>query len=412
MRALVATVSVALIFASCGAPAAVDSPSTEARGEDVLLPPASERIYVRDADAVRAFEASSGKPLMSFAAGATTIDWKAHYAVEPDGQRTVVRQIDPRSARTLRTSDLSGEFQLPSAYGAGPSGLSPQGTWLVLAGPAREDRSAFVVVDTKIGSEKARIELPGKFSFDAINESGSLLYLIEHPRPGSTAYNVRPYDLRAKILMPPLTDVKPVVPPTPANVRNGLMTGTYHSSVAGKFGWLFSLYFHPTNGAFIHALNIDARTASCILDLPKVSTHQASWSLVMDQHHDRLYAVNAAVGVLAVVNTRTLEVSRRSYGGPIPPDPGRRGSAVLAPNGALLCATSATGIWVINTHDLTLKANYLEDRAFRSIAISADGQRLYGIDTRGGLWLIEAGTGRPIAEIARIDGAQEIVRVE
>src|SRR5439155_1707190 len=59
-----------------------------------------------------------------------------------------------------------------------PTGLSPNGRWLVLVGPSGAT-SSFAVIDTGLLKVVAVAEVPGAFTYDAISDDGSSLYLTE-----------------------------------------------------------------------------------------------------------------------------------------------------------------------------------------------------------------------------------------
>ena len=274
-----------------------------------------------------------------------------------------------------------------------------------------------MVLDLKRSAELARVELPGDFSFDAISDDGDALYLLQHPSTGSTAYNVRLYDLGKNLLEPgPIVDQK-AAEPSAADLARGLMEGLYHSSIASRDGgWYFSLYFHPKNGPFIHALNLDARYASCILDLPNVMTDRTVWAMALAPSGSLLYAVNGATGHIVAIDASTLRLTRQRQlsvnrvGGQ---SERRRGALVFSPDGARLYALGASGILVVNVADLTLRAHYLTSESFDGLAVSHDGARLYGLSAGSGeVWQIEASTGRRLRAISGFADPRTVLRVE
>src|SRR5258705_4581817 len=91
---------------------------------------------------------------------------------------------------------LPGDYRVPNAYGAAPSGFSPNGKWLVLVSRDAAD-SRFAILDVAVAHPRVAttVTLSARFTFDAIHNDGSAMYLIEHPVAGSTSYNVPFFDV-------------------------------------------------------------------------------------------------------------------------------------------------------------------------------------------------------------------------
>src|SRR3981081_4934987 len=108
-------------------------------------------------------------------------------------------------------------------------------------------------------------------TIDVVRDDAASVYLVEHLR--DNRYNVRLYDLAlGKLAETPVVDLKQVELSSPDNVAKGLMAGVYHASAAGRLNaWYFSFYFNPGRNPFAHALNLTARYATCILDVPSGS---------------------------------------------------------------------------------------------------------------------------------------------
>ena len=86
-------------------------------------------------------------------------------------------------------------------------------------------------------------------------------------------------------------------------------------------------------------------------------------------------------------------------------------AAVISPEGYRLYVVAETGVVVIDTATLGLKAHLVPDRAVRSIALTADGRRLYALSVEGTrLWAIDAMSGQPLAALP-VPLATSIARV-
>jgi hypothetical protein len=277
--------------------------------------------------------------------GTPSADWKHYYTVSSGN----LLDIDPETGATLSRVTLPGDYQLPAATNSGiPGGLSPNGAWLVLQ---RFDGSAshLLVVDTAQASAPRRIDLPGRFQFDAINNTGERVYLIQYIGGGD--YHVRFYEMSAGALNPNFVVDK--------NEGGDAMSGLKLSGVASNDGsWLFSVYARAHAGAFIHALNLDGPFALC-LDLPGTgyadgSNASLDWSLAMSPDGTRLYAVNAAMGVVTEIVTSTPAVGRTvHFAAPSLVGPG--GAVVSADNKTLAIAGSTGVVW-LDTGTLTVMA--------------------------------------------------------
>ena len=240
-----------LLAAACGAsapPASLDLPAAS------VTQAAPARILIESDEATRIVDAATGQPAeKTLPGGLLSPARDLIVRLEHEGTETVLNAIDLAGRATPKLR-LAGDYALPSAYGAAPSGFSPNGAWLVLVSrDAAESR--FSVIDIAHWSFRTTITLGSRFTFDAIHNDGSAMYVIEHPVAGSTAYNVRSYDLRAGVLKPDIIFDKAQIAQYDPTV--GLMDGTFHVSVAPKAGdWSYGLYMRPNGTPFVHALNV------------------------------------------------------------------------------------------------------------------------------------------------------------
>jgi len=409
MRPFIRFLVVAALLGACGTPAATSGSSATA-----APPPASEQISLVT-DHGTSVVAQSGATLRDLPHGVPTPDWSAFYAVEP-GDTTVVRVIDPATGGERRSITLNGRYDLGNAYRVAPTGLSRNGLVLALEAPPAAGRSAFAVIDLRTGATKT-FAAAGDMTVDVVSDDAASVYLVEHLR--DNRYNVRLYDLAmGKLAETPIVDLKQVELSTPDNVAKGLMAGVYHASVAGTLNaWYFSFYFNPGRSPFVHALNVTARYATCILDVPSGSGPTAAgfWTLALSPNGKSLYATNAVQGVVAVYDGDTLERRathdlKRAAAAPtatIDPTTG----AVISPEGYRLYVVAEKGVIVVDTATLGLKAHLVPDRAVRSIALTADGRRLYALSVDGTkLWALDAMSGQPLATLA-VPLATSIARV-
>jgi hypothetical protein len=364
--------------------------------------PASDRLYVlADYERVAIVDGASGTRQHELPMVVLAADGSVAYARFQSGGRTQVRALDATDGRELRMTSVEGLHNLPR-IGPLPAGLSPNGRWLALQalpGPEREaPHSRFVVLDTAFEGAPRQVDLEGVFEFDALDDEGRWLYLIEYGADWSAAetYRVRRYDLERGALDPAVI----------ADKRNGdeEMVGQRQAAVASPDGrWLYSLYLDAAGGlAFIHALNLVDGYALCI-DLPVervgVGIDLGRWGLVGSPEGDRLYAVHGGQGLVFEVDTASHTLRRRAaldQLGAGRGDLARRLAhwlapaarakigmirpVALSPDGQRLYAVAEQGILVVDTATLIIDDRFLPGRMLSSLALSPDGGRLYALE--------------------------------
>ena len=404
--------ALAILLAACGA-----RPDGAAAPDPVVRPGVSTDVLsiATDTGTLR-IAAATGQTLVTLPDGAATPDWRRYWTVEAAGgaegaARTTLRELDPTTGGELRTLVIGGRWALPSTYGAAPTGFSTDGSWLVLAAPQTRagslTMSAFVVIDTVHASLARTVVAPGDHTFDAISADGRSLYVVEHL--GAPAqYRVRVAGGAGTVLsVAPIVDLKIAAPQ---------MNGIYHSSVALPGGtWNYGLYFSPTKGAFIHALNTSQLYAQCILDVPDGGPGvRAAWSMLLSPVGGHLYLVNGPAGIIADVGPQSLRLERKELRlVPAVAATERRPvhGAAISPDGSRVYAVGEEGILVITTADLALKARYLPGTPIRSVGLSPDGQRLYVLAENGTLTRLDAATGKPAGTVPTGDRATALLGV-
>ena len=225
------------------------------------------------------------------------------YVTRRAGAGTRLAAIDPYTERPRRRVILPGRLSVPAvAYDATPSGLTADGSTLVLIQPRRRFPRAntrFALVDTATLRIRRRLVLRGDFSFDALSPDGRLLYLIHYLSPRNPSrYEVRAYDLRRSRLLE-----RVIVDPREPDER---MSGLPVTRATGDGGrWEYTLY-QGREYAFIHALDTEKAAAFCI-DLDGLAApRDGLWGVKLDLDGGTL-AVVAGRRRLANVDTGTLE---------------------------------------------------------------------------------------------------------
>ena len=406
MRAVIGFAATAMLLASCAG--------------QVAGPPqaaANDQLVLRTTSAIQVWDAK-GVLVRSVGRSVASPDGSIYYALE-GASPTTLRWIDAKSGRTITQLAVDGSFTFADERTIGPSGFSPNGRWLVLVGAA-DATSGFAVIDTKLLKVAALVQVPGSFSYDAISDDGTSLYLIEQISQQAArnlgfntpyGYRVRVYDLpTAKLSETLVVDVKLASQTLANNAEtrvDGFMTGIYQSSVPSRDGlWNFSFYYNPNRGPFIHVLHLNSRSAFCILDLPDPPNgydKRLGWSLALAPSGKTLYAVNGALGLVSSIDATTLTVTRTDTIAGLPSTsataPAFSSSPAVSQDGRKLWFAAARGIALVDTSGFALRGLFLADRVIRSISVSPDGHRVYALSDEGTVWMIDATTGRQLAQM-------------
>jgi hypothetical protein len=398
-------------FAALTACGRVNATSPAAAGYRIFLEEGfnggSERITVRDS--------ASGALERELPLGTPAPDWSRYYTVTPLAGSARLSALDPASGRAIAQATIPTGFWLPSLGYQGPTaGLSPNGKWLALTDNGRATSgklvTSFLVGPSSLSSPFKTLRVAGDFAFDALSDSGQNLDLIQ--RMGDpNHYQVRLLDVPSGTLVEhPVVDKREAAEP---------MNGIRGDSVADpQSGYVFTVYARE-GGPFIHALPLDQPFAWCI-DLPAKNAsdmeEQFHWSLAFNHQRSVLYAVNSTSGRIAEIFPDSLPSVGRTAQVALNPSPSllagvvtdadakgaRIGGAALSADGRTLFALSNSGIVVIDTASLKVRARILDGQeSVDSIRLSSDGQWLYAAQAGSSkLWQINPATGTVTGEVA------------
>jgi DNA-binding beta-propeller fold protein YncE len=384
MRRLLLAVCGLMLVAGCGKV----PPGPLAAGDFRLYEAAS----TSGSQLVAVIDPLSQTALSRLPLGALSPDGKHLYAM---GSNTL-QDIDPHSGAVVRTLKLPAPSSLPPAtLGGIPGGLSQNGQWLVLKTGGAEGSSHMLLVDTSQFKVVTRIDLDGYFEFDAIDNTGQRLYLIEYTNVTQGYYRVRVYEVAAGQLGSYTVIDKG---------GNGIpepMTGVRLSGVFSPDGqWLYSVYARQGSGAFVHALNLSGPFAFC-LDLPDSGSPADAfhWSLALTADGKHLYAANGAMGSVtqidnldgynpSIVRTKKIGSAGATANALVQnveaKELGANG-AVLSSDGATLVTTGAIGLIWINTSTLQVRSRQLPTWTVWSLLESPDGSRVYALNDAGAI---------------------------
>ena len=390
------------------------------------------------ATGIEVIQASTSESVLALPDGvAARPDWLHMIAAAPAGStgtdRTVVRDVLVQPGLGGPELAIDGAWRLPTiGYDPLPVGLSADGSTAVLveATPAAEGPDAvsrFAVLSiTPFGGPPRIVELRGLFEYDAISSDGRILYVVEHLSGEGSPYQVRAIDLPAGTMRPGII----------ADKRNlgEEMAGWPIAQLRAPSGMAFTLYNgleHP----FIHALDTTDAWAVCI-DLPAMRAEEQPaarhWGLAASPDWTTVYAANAAIGRVSVVDVSELDVKRsvalgpigsvdspaaargplvdlakfgHIEGGPI----GRR--IVAAPDGATVYVAGPAGILAIRTKDLSVAARLVKGSAVDALGMTPDGRAIFALlHNRGRIVALDPATGDVLGEV-RDEGFDRLLAV-
>src|SRR5690349_12362155 len=276
--------------------------------------------------------------------------WQGHtqrFVAVPAPVGTRVTELRRAGGAGLRSQTIAGRFGIPLvAYDSSAEEVPATSPNVVLeertnpGGLAR--RTSFVVLSTRDLHVVRRFTLAGAYAFDALSPDGATLYLARHAsRAHITRYTVRAYDIPSGRLFPGV-----IADRTEHEWRMDGMPVTRLQTAGGS--WAYTLYQGGEDGAFVHALDTNARTARCI-DIPGMRNRAVmAMRLRLADSGRRLVIVSPAKPV-AAVDTHTLAlVSAREQPRPAPSSSSSSGSSTdvwaIAVVAVLLAAAGMVGV--------------------------------------------------------------------
>jgi hypothetical protein len=388
------------ILTACGRNNA--NPAPGAPGYLIFL----EGGFSNSGETVKVLDSGTGAIVRELPIGTPTADWSRYYTVTQLTGSAKLQSTDPASGRSIAQATIPAGFTLPT-FGLGPTaGLSPNGMWIALTSQSKAAGGAvttsFLVGASALSEAFKTIRVNGDFLFDALSNDGNSLYLIQK-MTDPNHYRVRLYDIGNHYLMPQAVADKR----DPNEPMNGIRGDSAASVAANQ---VFTVYVRQ-GGPFIHALTLGQPFAFCI-DLPTKNKsdieQQFHWALAISTDGTSLYAVNPALGTVAVMTTgdvtriaRTGTVAFNHSGdllagmvtsaeakGP------RIGGAALSPDGRTLYSFAETGVVAIDTATLKVRARFLDPWRPDTMRMSADGKWLYVAESsENKLWQIDPVTG-------------------
>ena len=359
-----------------------------------------------------AIDGGSGALVAGGPGTVATPDGETMFRATQVGRDTVVTTLDARTGRTVVSAPLRGHLELAIASVTGralalvePAPGAPAGS---LPGrPMPRAWTPIVVADPSGATPPARFRLEGNFEPEAFSLEDDRLFLIQYlPAEAPAVYRVTVLDLETG-------DVRPVTGrfKTPPERMPGVRLGQVYDPVTAQMYTLYSNqpgayadgYDHAGGSThdwpeetFVHVLNLRKGWAYC------AGVPEAMWggtareqSLVPSPDGRSLYIVDAGEGMVAVMDTRSLEIVRSGHvelGGEA--SDLRTSLAVSTDGATLFVAAGATPgtVSAIATADLTMVETWPSPLPVSGLGLSLDGSGLY-VAGGGRIALLDLGTG-------------------
>jgi hypothetical protein len=338
-------------------------------------------------------------------------------AVGSLGGSFVVSPSESQGSTRLRTFDASGGFvgatRVEGTLDVGVVSESGRAVALVEPLPSGWDpsvpvpraRTTIVVADPNGRRDPATYDLRGNYEPEAFSTDDHRLFLIQHlPAETPTVYRVTVLDLRRGKVYPVFGPFK-----GPAERMPGIRL---QQVLAPNDDQLYTLYSSAQPGyaphaapvtsdatvSFVHVLSLQEGWAHCV-GLPKMLWDRpaSEQALAPSPNGRLLYVVNAALGVVSVMDTRTLAVLRTERIGRTL-DGITSTSAVVGDDGASLYLGAAGQVERIDTDSLSV-ADVWDTGDVTGLGLSSDGRRLY-VAGGGDVKVLDSGTGAELGNVA------------
>lgn len=371
-----------------------------------------------------AIDATSGALLAGGAGALAAPDGDMLYQATSAGRSTSITSVDPRSGETMGTQQVRGELDVAVASISGRAiALVEPAPGAAPGVPVPRTETTIVVADLVVGDEPMRFRLDGNYEPEAFSIDDGRLFMIQYlPAETPAVYRVVVLELASGEVRPVRGRFK-----TPPQRMPGVRLGQVFDPITSQ---MYTLYSNrpgtyadayedtggtsPYGGAsygsgpgassdsgnseesrgvgeesdasgywpeetFVHVLNLRRGWAFCA-GLPKVLWGGAAGDQAIAASPDgrSLYVVDARQGLVAVMDTETLEVERTGR-----VDLGTvdgRTSVATSPDGDTLFVASASDdrpLFAIDTASLTLADSWTAPGPISGLGISLDGTALF-----------------------------------
>ncbi len=284
-----------------------------------------ELLYLGSATGITALAPQRGHVRFQQAAAVPSRDWSVLYSATNDGERTTLVTLDPATGEELARRIVPGVFTVRtvSEDGSMVALTPPPPTGTDTYHPAAKDPTPMVIV-RRGDPEPQVLSVPGNVEPEAFSLSGDALFVIDFVPPlAPERYRVARLDLARGSVDDVRSKEEELQEP---------MRGTARAQAVAPDGRrLYTLYTRDATAdepaeAFVHVLDLDAETASCV-DLPPEFATDPLGAVAVTPSGTRLFVYSPTASALAELDTTTLEISRT---GTVPPPSGTVPASVRA----------------------------------------------------------------------------------
>ncbi|HEU5306026.1 MAG TPA: hypothetical protein VFW97_01780 [Acidimicrobiia bacterium] len=300
-----ATLAIALVVLAMLATACGGGDGSVSIDSDRTRP---ELLYLGSAHSIAALAPARGHVRFQESGAVPSRDWTVLYTTTDDGTTTTLRSVDPTTGEEIAHRTVPGGLVVRTVSEDGAMvALTPRpadGTDTYH--PAPKDPSPLVIV-RRGDPEPHVLSVPGNVEPEAFSLSGDALFVIDFVPPlAPERYRVARLDLSRGSV----DDVRS----KEAELQEPMRGTARAQAVAPDGRRLYTLYTRdatPTEPAeaFVHVLDLDAETASCV-DLPREFATDPYGAVAVTPSGGRLYVYSPSVRALAELDTRTLEIAR------------------------------------------------------------------------------------------------------
>ncbi|MEP7059967.1 MAG: hypothetical protein ABI828_04485 [Actinomycetota bacterium] len=392
-RVVIGLVCAALVASACaGARAGAGASGTTAKGDLLLLDVGGS---VLGTDAV------SGETRFTDSGAIGLPDWSRLYSSEVTSGRTTLHTIDGHTGAPMSDAQIPGSFV--------PSVVSDDGSRVALVEPSaaaplgempQGRASTQIAVADPTGTAEPKIyRLSGNYEPEAFSSSKKVLFILNYfPALSPKGYQVTRLDLKTGDISPAFGPVKSPAPK---------MSGTRVMHVLSPdHATLYTMYTNQDPAysgrwgegevAFVHTLSLEIGQAVCI-DLPEAfgAGPAGAKTLTLSPDGSRLYAVDAAAGLISVIDTSkrrvvdTKHVSLGSVGDAV-------ASAQAGPDGTVYVGVGAQVV-TLDPDSLAIEHRWSVAGVVNGLAIG--GGRLY-VTVPDRVLTLDLSTGDQVGSIA------------
>ena len=404
VRSIILT-SIVVATAACTGRAGVPGPR-----EGAAAPSLEDVLALGTADGTVIVGSSSGIVLSSSDGRVTAPDGSRLYATSRNGRSTTLEARDPSTGDVVSTTQLDGRLDIRAASLSGdvvallrplPPGVDPAyalprtHTTIVIANPTGEE-------------PPRRYRLRGNFEPEAFSVDDGRLFMIQYlPAEAPSSYRVTVLRLRNGAVEPVFGRFK-----SPPERMPGIRLAQVFDPASEQ---LYTLYtnrvaehFHAawqnaSSGdrevSFVHVLNLRDGWAYCA-GLPRSFWGQPAEAQAMAPSPDgrSLYIVNSMRGLIAEMDTHSLEITRSHRIDVGRPESGRTTATMSADGRTLYVAVGGSAISRVDVATLEIRGRWSMPGDVAGLALSDDGARLYAA-LRNSVAVVDTDTGDAVATL-------------